>query len=259
MSQKQYTMKPLFTSLLLLITSLTFLTAQDFYLPVSTSSKEAKNAYHAALYLGSNLRLDAARQEIEKALALDPGFFMAHAYRIQVLTADEEKLPLIRRALEINPADFTEFERILRGLLSTWSQDLKASPATAMQALVAAYPTTVEAYEWAYMHAAYTDQDPDAAMAYAQRLIELDPNFPPVYNYLGYFYLERKELDSAQAAFEKYLEPAPAEPNAHDSMGEYYFITEDYAKSAEYYERAAALGMRESQARADRARAKIKK
>ena len=252
-------MKSLFISVLLLVSSTTFLFAQDFYLPVSTESTEAQNAYHAALYLGSNLRLDAARYEIEKALELDPGFFMAYAYQIQVLAADEEKLPLICRALAIDPSHYTEAERIFRGQLSLWIKDPGASPAAALQALVAAYPTTAEAYEWAYLHAAYTDKDQSAAFEYAQGLIELDPHFPPVYNFLGYYYLQREELDSAQAAFEKYLELAPAEPNAHDSMGEYYFLTGDYAKSAAYYEQAAALGMRESQARADRARAQVKK
>ncbi len=242
-------MKSLFVAPALLISSLSFLTAQEFYLPVSTSSNEAKNAYHAAMYRGLHLRLDAAQYEIEKALALDPDFFMAHAYRIQVLTADEERLPFICQALAIDPSGFTPAEHILRGQLSLWIEDPGASPAAAMQELIAAYPTTVEAYEWAYMHAAHTDPDPATAMVYARRLIELDPNFPPAYNYLGYFYLEREELEPARAAFEKYLDLAPVEPYAHSSMGEYYFIAGDSTKSEEYFKQAAALGGFEPQGR----------
>ncbi|NBC08846.1 MAG: hypothetical protein GVY26_16770 [Bacteroidetes bacterium] len=66
------------------------------------------------------------------------------------------------------------------------------------------------------------------------------------------------EMGKAKAAFEKYLELAPDEANAYDSMGEYYMVAKDYAKSAEHYDRAVELGMEDSKERAEKARAALK-
>ena len=75
---------------------------------------------------------------------------------------------------------------------------------------------------------------------------------------LGYIYLGKKEMDKAKAAFEKYIALAPNEGNAYDSMAEYYMINEDYAKSAEYYEKAAGMGMVGAKERAEKAREAMK-
>lgn len=250
-------MKTFFLYLTLLVAGLPVLFAQDFYLPVSSPSETAKKAYQAASYLGSNIRFDAARAEIEKALEADPNFFMAYAYTYQALANDADKPAVLNKALAIDPVGFTEAEKIMRGLLLAQQANPKASPAKAMKALTKAYPQTAEAFEWAYLHAFYTDKNEKAGLAYAQKFLAIDPNFPPVHNTLGYFYMGKKEMEKAKAAFEKYLELAPAEPNAHDSMGEYYLTVGDYAKSAEHYEQAVALGMAASQAGADKARAAL--
>jgi Tfp pilus assembly protein PilF len=250
-------MKHFLLALALIAGSLTLLSAQEFYLPVSTKSETAKRAYQAATYLGANVRFDAARAEIEKALEADPNYFMAYAYAYQALANEADKPALLDKALAIDPSGFTEAEQIMRRQMAAWKADPKAKPAEPMKALTAAYPNTVEAFEWAYLHAFYTDRDKEAGYAYAQRLLELDPNFGPAYNSLGYYYMGEKEMDKAKAAFEKYLEIAPAEPNAHDSMGEYYMAVKDYAKSAEYYDRAVELGMEGSKQGAEKARAAL--
>ena len=92
-------------------------------------------------------------------------------------------------------------------------------------------------------------------LKYLLRLLELRPEYGGGYNTLGYNYMALQEMDKAKAAFEKYLELAPNEPNAYDSMGEYYLNTGDYARSAEYYDRAVALGMEGSKKGAEKARA----
>ncbi len=247
-------MKNAFFFFALWMGSMLFLSAQDYYLPVSTQSETAKKAYQAASYLGSNARFDAAREELKKALEADSKFFMAYAYSYQVLASNEQKADVLEQALAIDPTGFTEAEKITRGLLLAWKTDPKTSPAEAMKALTEAYPKTAEAFEWAYLHAFYTEKNAKTGFAYAQKFIAIDPNFPPVYNTLGYYYMGQKEMEKAKISFEKYLELAPSEPNAHDSMGEYYLTVKDYAKAAGYYDQAVALGMEASQAGADKAR-----
>ncbi len=247
-------MKSILFSAALILGLLTSLNAQDFHLPLSTQSETAKRAYQAASYLGSNIRFDAARVEIKKAIEADPDFFMAYVYDYQVLARDEQKPAVLDKALAIDPSNFTEAEKIMRRQMQAWKTDPKAKIAEAMKELTTAYPNTPEAYEWAYLHALFTDGDKDAGLEYAKKLIALSPDFGPVYNGVGYIYMGKKEMDKAKAAFEKYIELAPAEANAYDSMGEYYDISGDYAKAAEYYNRAVALGMEGSKSRAEKAR-----
>jgi tetratricopeptide (TPR) repeat protein len=219
------------------------LIAQDFYLPVSTSSAEAKAAYRSASELASNIHMDSARQEMDKALVADPDFFMAYAYTVQVLAGKEEKPAMIERALAIDPSRFTKAEQIMRRYLSDLQEDPKAMPTDRMRSLVNHYGKTPEAYQWAYLHAAYTEKNLEAAFAYARQLIELAPDYPPVYNSMGYFHMQQEEMEIAKTYFDKYLALAPEEANAYDSMGEYLAVTKNYCESANYYAQAAERGM----------------
>ncbi|WP_168797589.1 ester cyclase [Neolewinella litorea] len=219
------------------------LTAQDFFLPLSTSSPSALESYQKASHLSSNVRMGPARQEIDKALAADPDFFMGYAYAIQVLASDEEKPGMIDKALAIDPKGFTKAEKIMRRYLMDLKKDPEAMPTEMTEALIKAYPDTPEAYEWAYLHAAYTEKDLDAAFKYARQMTTLAPDFAPVHNNLGYFHMQRKEMDQAKASFEKYIALAPDEANAYDSMGEFYLNNGDYDASAKYYGMAAERGM----------------
>ncbi|MBB4080837.1 steroid delta-isomerase-like uncharacterized protein [Lewinella aquimaris] len=216
---------------------------QDFFLPVSTTSTTAKEAYRTASYQASNIHFATARETLAEALAADPDYFMALVYSIQVLAPKDDKPALIERALAIDPAGFTPAERIMREYLVALRDDPDASPAKTMEKLTKEYPAVPEAYEWTYLHAAYTDKDAEAAERYALRLTELAPDFAPVYNGLGYLKMGQGLMAEAKTYFDKYLALAPDEANAYDSMAEYYAENKDYAASVRYYNQAAAMGM----------------
>ena len=243
-------MKSLFFAMVFLSGHLSLLTAQDFYLPVSTASEGAKTAYCQAEQLASNLHIRKAIAQLDEALAADPDFFMACVLKIYY-TPGEQQAALIDRALAIDVRSLNEAEQIVRQQLERWDEDPKAKTGETMKTLVAAYPEIPQAYHWACRQAAYTDKDTEAALKYAQKLAELSPDFAPNYNHLGYLYMAKKQMKEAKAAFEKYIDLLPNEANPYDSMAEYYMVNQDYAKSAEYYERAAMMGMVGSRARAD--------
>jgi tetratricopeptide (TPR) repeat protein len=250
-------MKHLITLTTLLMGALNLI-AQDFYLPVSTTSETAKEAYYKAEQLASNVNIEEANAQLDKALEEDPDFFMA--YILKLYYASDEKQPeLVDKALAIDEAQLNEAEKIVRQQLPVWDKDPKAKIAGNMKALVAAFPETPQAYQWASLHAAFTDKDVDAAIDYAQKLKELAPDFAPNYNTLGYLYMGREQLDEAKEAFENYIRLAPKEPNAYDSMGEYYLNVKNYKKSVEYYEKAASMGMASAKERATKAREMIVK
>ena len=250
-------MKTLLVSLTLLLGSIGLTMAQELFLPVSSASKSAKAAYYKAADLASNSRIPEARAQLDSALKADPAFFMAYVSMI-FNTSGEKKADLMNKALALDAGKLTKAEQILRQQLVKWQADPKAKAGETMSALVAAYPKNPQAYEWATQRAVYTDKDTAAALAYTQKLAQVNPTFAPNYNNMGYMYMYTQQMDNAKAAFEKYIALAPAEANAYDSMGEYYMTVKDYAKSAEYYDKATAMGYTVSKARADQARAMMK-
>ncbi|MCF0069575.1 tetratricopeptide repeat protein [Dyadobacter sp. CY261] len=250
-------MKTLFAGIALLWGCITIVSAQDFYLPVSSKSKTAIASLHRASELYSNIHFKEGKVELDKAMAEDPNFFMAHIYAVQY-ASKAEKPALIDKTLALDATNLNEAEKIMRGLIVKWHEDSTAKAAETMNALIAAYPETPQALEWASLHSFYTDKNLDGALDYSEKLAKMSPKYAPNYNILGYLYMEKKEMDKAKAAFEKYISLAPKEPNTYDSMAEFYLENKDYAKSAEYYDKAAAMGLPGAKERADKARAMIK-
>ena len=248
-------------SLALLMGFLTSLNAQDIYLPVSSSSEPARAEYFKALQAIENANIPDYFDGMKAAVKTDPNFFMAYANLAFAETAFgqyEKAAGFIKPALAIDPAGFNECERIHRQALQAWDKDPKADPAPYMEALIAAYPNTAEAHDLAGRSAAWLSKDTKSSVKHFLRLLEVRPNYGGGYNSLGYSYMALGEMDKAKAAFEKYLELAPAEANAYDSMADYFMTNKEYAKSVEYFDKAAAMGMSSAIERADRARAAMK-
>ncbi len=250
-------MKTLLVTIALLLGSIVSASAQDFYLPSSSKSKKAVKTMHEAEELYGHVHFAKGNEKTAQALAEDPNLFMAHVNAVQ-FASKAEKPALIEKALAVDAKNFNEAEKIMRGLMEKWQKDLDYMPTAEMKALVAAYPKTPQATEWASLHAFFTEKDVDAGLAYAQKLAKMSPKYAPNYNSMGYMYIKNKEMDKAKAALEKYIALAPKEPNAYDSMGEFYMNNEDYAKSAEYYDKAVAMGLDGAKERAEKARAMIK-
>ncbi|MEM8524797.1 MAG: hypothetical protein AAGG68_09135 [Bacteroidota bacterium] len=231
--------------------------AQDFYLPVSTKSEIAKAAYYKMSQAASMLNFEVAEEQFTAAIEADPNFFMAYVLNLYY-SGGEERAALIDKALAIDVSNFNEAEKIVRQHLVVWDKDPKAKIGENMKALVAAYPTTPEAYMWAALHAGYTDGDNEAAIKYAEKVVEFRPDLAPIYNVLGYAYMDIGQMDKAKVAFEKQIALSPKQANPYDSMADYYVVMKDYAKAAENYDKAAALGLTDAKERADEAREKMK-
>ncbi|RIV20008.1 hypothetical protein DYU11_24150 [Fibrisoma montanum] len=250
-------MKTLIALFALLFGCITTIVAQDFYLPVSSKSKAAIAALHRASELYANVHFKDAKAELDKALAEDSNFFMAHVYAVQY-GSKADRPALIEKTLALDTKKLTKAEQIMHDFIVNWQKDPNYKPVEDMKALVAAYPKTPQALEWASLHSFYTNKDADAGLDYAQKLAKLSPKYAPNYNTLGYMYVQKKDMENAKAALEKYVELAPNEPNAYDSLAEFYMTNKDYAKSAEYYDKAAAMGLPDAKERADKARAMMK-
>ncbi len=255
-------MKRTIFTLAFFLGSCLILQAQDRYLPFSSQNEAAKAAYFKGMKASENANIPLFKTEMEAAAKADSNFFMAYANLAFMATSFknyELATQYIQKGLAIDPTGFNKGEQIMRGALQAWAKDPKADPTQMMEALVVAYPKTIQAHEWAATSASWITHDSIAALKHSLKVVELSPKYGAGYNMVGYSYMANGQMDKAKTAFESYIRLSPNEPNAYDSMAEYYFNVEDYAKSAEFYDKAAAMGLTAAKKRADEARAKIQK
>ena len=254
-------MKSMIFSAALILGFLSSLSAQDIYLPVSSTSEKAKSEYTKALLAAENANIPAFFEGMNTAVKTDPNFFMAYVNLVYAETSFgryEQAAATIKTALAIDPAGFNKGEQIQRKALQALEKDPKADPAEYMEELTVAYPKTAEAHDLAGRSAKWLSKDAKASLKHLLRLVELRPEYGGGYNSLGYTYMELGEMSKAKAAFEKYIALAPNESNAYDSMGEYYLTNKENAKSFEFYAKAVAMGNGSSMAGADQAAAAMK-
>ena len=80
-------------------------------------------------------------------------------------------------------------------------------------------------------------QDFDRSQKMMESLLQIDPNFPPVLNMLGYSYIQSGHPDPARAvtSLKRYIAVDPSSPNPEDSMGEVLRYAGDDQGSLEHY------------------------
>jgi tetratricopeptide (TPR) repeat protein len=74
-----------------------------------------------------------------------------------------------------------------------------------------------------------------------RKATEINPEFSLAYNLLGYAYRSAGLFDQAEAAFKRYIELIPDEPNPYDSYAEFLMKTGRFEESIVNYEKALTL------------------
>ncbi len=92
--------------------------------------------------------------------------------------------------------------------------------------------------EWLYFQQDYT-----RSKKMMERILDIDPNFPPALNMLGYAYVESGDPDPAKAVnfLKRYASLEADQPNPEDSLGEVLRFAGDDAGSIEHYSAALKI------------------
>lgn len=245
---------------------------KERHLPMSGKSEAAKLSYYDAIDRIANADMVGYNTKIEAALKADPQCFMAHANRSLVAasnTKNEKADTFISATLLLPQDNLTSAEKIIRKMLVQIQTDRKTPGNASVNSrgnknstslkplcdeLITAYPNNIEAYETAFAVCRFIDDNPDNAVAYTERLIKIDPDYAPAYNTLGYYWMEKGNMEKAGEAFSNYMRLAPDEANPHDSMGDFLMKSGRFDEAANHYDKAVLLGMDGSRERAEKAR-----
>jgi len=146
---------------------------EEFALVNTTFYQVYVNIGNAHKELGN---IEEAKAAFEKVLAQDPAESRALANLAEILVLEgksEEAIPLFERVIEQSPDDPAVFYNV------------------------------AELY--------FQQRVADKAVDYYKRALQVDPSFLPAQKQMGFAYVNMGEIDLAIAAFEKFLEMAPAD------------------------------------------------
>ena len=210
---------------------------------VMTENLEAYRYYSLALEKTQALHNQEAITLLEKAVALDPDFAMAHArigytYAVAWGLADKGK-PYLEKAFKLSER-LTGKDKLD---ITAWYAIANLGYPGAAQVfrqVIAQYPTEIEAY-WRLGRLLLGEEKYDEAIEVLKRGLVVDPEARDVYNALGVTYRDMGQHNEAIAMSQRYVELAPGEPNAHDSLALAYQAAGNHQQALQHYNRALAL------------------
>jgi tetratricopeptide (TPR) repeat protein len=210
-------------------------------IPVSTRSVEARKFAELSLDKYESVLIHDAIVQAQHATEKDPDFALGYALLSFASRAGIPNSAALERAKVLLPHAPADEQLLVRWM--TGIQDGNFLPAIAsMNDLLKRYPKNRHVLylvsEWLF-----TQQDFDRSQKMMESLLQIDPNFPPVLNMLGYSYIQSAHPDPvrAVASEKRYVAADPSSPNPEDSMAEVLRYTGDDLGSLEHYSAALQI------------------
>lgn len=208
-------------------------------IPITTSSDEARKAFLQGRDLNEKLLIQDSIAHFDKAISLDPNFAWAELSRANVSPTGKEFFDHLKKAVSL--ADkASNGEKLLILGTEAGANGNPAKQKEYLDQLIAAYPNDERAnFALAGYH--FGQQDFPKAIQYYKKATEIEPKFSSAFNLLGYAYRQNVEYANAEAAFKKYIELIPNDPNPYDSYAELLLKMGKFDDSVTQYRKALSI------------------
>jgi tetratricopeptide (TPR) repeat protein len=207
-----------------------------------TKNKAAYEAYEKGDNQLVSFQLAPAEENLRRAIALDPGFAMAHAalaHLLSVAGRTEEVKPEIAIAESLASGIADPLPRLLVQVrLSAFTGSRYYADADSLLKAGKAIDPNQIIFLVAEASDDMTAGEFEAAKQVWKRVLELNPNYAEAYNYLGYLSLNLGHYDDAKDAMHKYAFVSPDLANPHDSLGEVLATIGEYEAAEREFKRA---------------------
>jgi tetratricopeptide (TPR) repeat protein len=227
-------------------------------MPVTTDSDLAREYYETAILAFDQIKLSMAWENFEMAVKEDPNFFMAHFW-MYFLSSKESKQ--VGEQVLISEAPLNEAEKLIRTAFKYLMEGQDEKVVEYLQQAIDLYPSDPQLHKILYILQYQYLRDVEGSIKSMEKAIEACPDFPVVYNQMGYALMDLDKYEEAEKAFDKYIRLAPNQANPYDSKGDYFMNTEQYEKAYESYTKAFELdsGFTISQKKAAKAKQMLEK
>lgn len=208
-------------------------------IPISTTSEEALKYFMEGRERFEDVELVPAASLFDKAIQTDTSFALAYLYRSQAGGGPESFRSNLDKAVSLmDKVSDGERNVILYDLAMADDNSLKQKEY--LDQLLLKYPFDKRVN---MMAGRYYDNlgDYSAALIHYYKATELDRNFAPAYNRIGYCQSELNNYGEAEKAFLSYIDLLHGKANPYDSYAEFLLKFGKYDESIEQYRKAAEI------------------
>jgi tetratricopeptide (TPR) repeat protein len=223
-------------------------------MPVTTNSKSALSYYNQAMKYYDDVKVKEALETFIKALDQDKDFFMVN-YQLAFyffMNRDRNNFNKYADAAINCKTVLSDAEELLKEALTKLQQG-SINIIDLGKKLVNLYPGDPNAYNNLVSFQSLA-RDSIGIIETLNKAIKIAAKPATFYNQLGYAYLTLNQSDKAEAAFDRYIELDPRNPNVYDSKGDYFMFMEKYYYAYELYMKANSMDKSFSREKADMAR-----
>ncbi len=180
-------------------------------IPITSTSSEAVDLYLQARDLGDRLKAPDARKLYQQAAELDADFALAHFGLANTSPSTLEFFDSLDRAAA-TAAGASDGERWMILAAQAAADGDPATQKGYLDQLADAYPADERVQNllgnWHFGRQEYGE-----TIKHFTQAIEIEPSYSTPYNLLGYAQRKVGDYDAAAAAFKKYVDLLPEEPN----------------------------------------------
>jgi tetratricopeptide (TPR) repeat protein len=206
---------------------------------LTTSSDEARSLFLEGRDLADNLRTTDAYAAYQKAAAADPQFAMAYVGMANTSPSTSAFVDAVGKAAGLADGASDGERHMILGLQAGLTSDPAGQMSHATE-LVGLFPNDERAHgQLGNLY--FGRQDYATAITHYNHAAGINPSYAPVYNMLGYAQRFAGNETEADAAFLKYIELIPSNPNPHDSYAEFLMEQGRFDESVAHFEQAITL------------------
>ena len=224
----------------------------------TSESEEARNAFNIGMWQLYNLEWEQAGQSFSSAIELDESFALAYAMRARTnyFLQNQGKVAEdldIAVSMSINASP--EEKKMIMALSNDNNLGTNSFNQV-VERLVRKYPDS-SFLRFESIFATINDIGPDMILRRGKDLIEMNPNFTPALNIMGYAYLQKDNLDLAKVTFQEQVRRQSGKANPYDSLGDYYLAENNNKMALRYFEQSSMMGLKASESKVDSLKALI--
>jgi tetratricopeptide (TPR) repeat protein len=228
--------KYFFTTVFIVCTAQLGLIAQVKEIPVTTSSKEALSLFEKGRDKFDNQEIPAAASLFDQAIQKDTDFALAYLYRARTGGGFNVYRQNLDKAVSLE-AKVSDGEKLLISYAQAFDNGNGQKLEANLDQLLKSFPEDKRVHELAG-NQYFIANDFQKALDQFTKSAELDKNYAPIYNMLGYCQSALNNYPEAEKAFQTYIKLIPDSPNPYDSYAELLLKTGKYDESIDQYKKA---------------------
>lgn len=210
-------------------------------IPITTSSKEARDFFNNGLHAMDVARPLEARTALRKAVETDPSFTQAYFYLSMTALSPEEFKQTLDHGIK-SLSGKSDGENMLMQIAQTFINNDAAKAIEVSQKLVAEYPNGPRAWMRLGFAQGAVNHNEEARKAWS-RALQLDPSLVGAHYALAFSYLfgEPKDFQKAGEHANACTKLEPKEAKGFEMVGDVYRAKNELEKARDAYTKATTI------------------